>query len=418
MRYHAKAVAFALVLLPIAACQPTASVQMDAATVEADLQRQLIEAEPGTEIILPEGTFQFARSLSLNDTPGITLRGAGKGKTVLSFENQVEGAEGLLVKSVSDITLEGFSVVDSKGDAIKVQASENVILRDLETTWTGGQLPTNGGYGLYPVSSTNVLVEDCEASYASDAGIYVGQSTNVVVRNNYVHHNVAGLEIENTINGEVYDNLARYNTGGMLIFDMPDLPQPNGDRIKFYNNRMEENNSENFAPKGSVVATIPPGSGMIIMAHSNIEAYDNAIVDHKTVGIAINSWLLTGLPFESDAFDPFSTNIHIHDNEIITGSGPTDMSTEFGQLISAMSGGAPLDIAIDGIFSPAAVSAEGMPQGFCFQNNGEGMNFLNLNAGMNPDPMAMMVNKSADATPFDCSLPSFDTSDHDQWLAE
>lgn len=400
-------------------CQPASnSVQLDAATLEEQLQRMLIEAEPGTEILLPEGTFQFARSLSLNDTPGITIRGAGKGVTVLSFEGQVEGAEGLLIKNVTGITLEGFTVSDSRGDAIKVQASENVVLRDLETTWTGGQLPTNGGYGLYPVSSTNVLIEQCEASYASDAGIYVGQSTNVVVRDNYVHHNVAGLEIENTIVGEVYDNLARYNTGGMLIFDMPDLPQPNGDRIKFYNNVMEENNSENFAPKGSVVATIPPGSGMIIMAHSNIEAFNNTIRDHKTVGIAINSWLLTGLPFESEQFDPFSSNIYIHDNEVVSAAGPSDMSTEFGQLLSAMTGGQPVDLAIDGIFNPATLSESGMPTGFCFQNNGDDVGFINLNAGMDPSPAGMMMNRSSDLGPFDCALPAFDTSEHDRWLME
>ena len=169
---------------------------------------------------------------------------------------------------MTDLTLEGFTVADSKGDAIKIQGCTNVIMRDLETTWTNGKLETNGAYGLYPVSSTNVLMEDCEASFAMDAGIYVGQSSNVVVRNNYVHDNVAGLEIENTINGEVYNNKAVGNTGGMLIFDMPDLPQANGDRIKFYNNVMENNNGENFAPKGMVVSTIPPGSGMIIMSHS------------------------------------------------------------------------------------------------------------------------------------------------------
>ncbi|MCH7864386.1 MAG: right-handed parallel beta-helix repeat-containing protein, partial [Proteobacteria bacterium] len=141
----------------------------------------------------------------------------------MSFLDQIEGAEGILIKNVKGLTLQGFTVSDTKGDAIKVQGCSNVVMRDLEATWTNGKLPTNGAYGLYPVSSTNVLIEKCEASFAMDAGIYVGQSVNVVVRDNFVHDNVAGLEIENTINGEVYRNIARHNTGGMLIFDMPDL---------------------------------------------------------------------------------------------------------------------------------------------------------------------------------------------------
>jgi len=36
---------------------------------------------------------------------------------------------------------------------------------------TGGLSETNGGYGLYPVLSKNVLSEDCIARDASDAGI-------------------------------------------------------------------------------------------------------------------------------------------------------------------------------------------------------------------------------------------------------
>ncbi|MEM7289661.1 MAG: parallel beta-helix domain-containing protein [Pseudomonadota bacterium] len=407
-----------LFALLFTACEPLATEPqpLDPETLVDELQRRLIEAEEGDEIILPEGTFNFNRSLSLNDTPGVTIKGAGKGKTILSFKEQIEGAEGMLIKNVNGITLEGFTVADSKGDAIKVQGSENVVMRDLETTWTSGRLSTNGAYGLYPVSSTNVLIENCEASYAMDAGIYVGQSRNVVVRNNLVHNNVAGLEIENTIVGEVYDNIARNNTGGMLIFDMPDLPQANGDRIKFYNNLMEDNNGENFAPKGMVVSTIPPGSGMIIMSHSNIEAYGNTIRNHKTLGIAVNSWLFTGVPYESEDFDPFSSNIYLHDNEITDNQGPTDQTTDYGQLFTGILGGEPVDLIVDGIFHPASINDAGMPQGYCFKNNGD-ISFVNLNAGMGGAPEEMMANKSGDMSPFDCELPPFDTSEHNAWLA-
>ena len=168
-----------------------------------DLQKQLIEAEEGAVVEMPEGTFEFTRPLSFQDVPNVTIKGAGKGKTILSFKGQIEGGEGLIVKAANGITLQGFTVQDSKGDAIKVQGCKNVTLRDLETTWTTGKSVDNGGYGLYPVTCTNVLMEDCEASYAMDAGIYVGQSINVVVRNNLAHNNVAGIEIENTINAEV-----------------------------------------------------------------------------------------------------------------------------------------------------------------------------------------------------------------------
>ena len=407
-----------LILTAFACSQQSSDTEtLTSSDLADDLQRRLIEAQEGEEILLPAGTFEFQRSISLNDIPNVTIKGAGKGKTILSFINQIEGAEGMLIKNVNGITLEGFTIADSKGDAIKVQGCENVIMRDLEVTWTQGKLSTNGAYGLYPVSSKNILMEKCEASYAMDAGIYVGQSTNVIVRDNYVHNNVAGLEIENTINGEVYNNLAKYNTGGMLIFDMPDLPQANGDKIKFYNNIMEDNNGENFAPEGMVVSTIPPGSGMIIMSHSNIEAYNNTINNHKTLGMAVNSWLFTGVPFKSEEFDPYCSNINLHDNKIYGNVGPTDTTTEYGQLLTAILGGEPVDLITDGIFKPSSFDEKGIPSGYCFKNNGDDLKFVNLNAGLGVSPEEIMKNMSTDISLFDCDLPVFDTSEHDQWLA-
>lgn len=70
---------------------------------------------------------------------------------------------------------------------------------------------------------TNVLIEGCTAIGASDAGIYVGQSKNIIVRNSRAYHNVAGIEIENSLMADVYDNESTENTGGVLVFDLPDL---------------------------------------------------------------------------------------------------------------------------------------------------------------------------------------------------
>lgn len=417
MKLHLLGALFVVLLAMACADEAKMPETMDPATLTADLQERLINAQDGEMILLPEGSFSFQRELSLNDIPNVTIKGAGKGKTILSFKEQLEGAQGMLIKNVKNITLEGFTVADSKGDAIKIQDCEGVIMRDLEATWTNGKLPTNGAYGLYPVSCKNVLMEHCEASFAMDAGIYVGQSRNVVVRDNYVHDNVAGLEIENTIVGEVYNNVARNNTGGMLIFDMPDLPQANGDKIKFYNNQMDSNNGENFAPQGMVVSTIPPGSGMIIMAHSNIEMHNNVIKNHKTLGVAVNSWLFTGVKFESEAYDPFCSNIYIHDNEISGNQGPADTTTPYGQLLTAILGGKPVDLITDGIFKPGSVDETGRPTGYCFRNNGTQLTFINLNAGMGTTPEALAENLSTDISLFDCELPIFDTSEHDQWLA-
>ena len=181
--------------------------------VYQQLQEQLITAEPGSTIEIPPGTFEFDRPLSLDGISNITIRGAGMDATVLSFKYQKAGAEGLRITADS-VTLEGFTILDTKGDAIKLQDCNGIIIRKVKTSWSGGADESNGGYGLYPVSSTDVLIESCEASYASDAGIYVGQCTDVIVRNCYAHENVAGIEIENLNSASkkpsVYEIIALY----------------------------------------------------------------------------------------------------------------------------------------------------------------------------------------------------------------
>ena len=81
---------------------------------------------------------------------------------------------------------------------LRVEDATDVHLHHIEVTWSEPESTDNGAYGLYPVLSRNVLMEFCEASNASDAGIYLGQSQNAIVRNNVARGNVAGIEIENS----------------------------------------------------------------------------------------------------------------------------------------------------------------------------------------------------------------------------
>ncbi len=185
--------------------------------VYAEIQQALLEAQPGDTVLLPKGQFEFDRPLSLEGVANVTLLGAGMDQTIFSFKGQKTGAEGLRI-TADQVVLEGFTVVDSKGDAIKLIDCDGITIRSVKTTWSGGSQPSNGGYGLYPVSSKNVLIEKCEAWYASDAGIYVGQCEDVIVRNNLASGNVAGIEIENCTRSTVYHNTAEGNTGGILIF--------------------------------------------------------------------------------------------------------------------------------------------------------------------------------------------------------
>ena len=200
------------------------------------LQRQLILAEDGDTIRLAAGTFQIAGTLSLEGKNSIHIQGAGMDQTVLSFKGQTEGAEGLRVSNAQRIVLEDFTVQDAKGDAIKTMNVDGITFRRVKAEWTGAPRAENGAYGLYPVLCQNVLIEQCVAIGASDAGIYVGQSKHIVVRQSRAYHNVAGIEIENSQMADVYDNEATENTGGILVFDLPDLVQKKGGNVRVFNN--------------------------------------------------------------------------------------------------------------------------------------------------------------------------------------
>ena len=285
-------------------------------------QAAMIKAKPGDIIEFGAGRFDFRATLSL-DVSGVTVRGQGPGKTMLSFKDQGQGTggEGLLITSKEDVTIEDLAVEDARGDAIKAQGTRRIVFRNVRAEWTGGPKETNGGYGFYPVLCNDVVIEGCKAIGASDAGIYVGQSENIVVRRNTVEKNVAGIEIENSTRADVYENLATDNSGGILVFTMPDLPQKDGRLCRVFRNRVLANNHENFAPKGNTVASVPPGTGVMILANDQVEVFDNTIEQNQTTGLSVVSYMIMDKPMTDANYDPFCEAIHVHDNRFASNGG-------------------------------------------------------------------------------------------------
>ena len=334
-----------------------------ASDIEKDLQIQFILAEPGDTIIIPQGIHQIKGTLSIDGKKDIIIRGFGMDKSILSFSNQEEGAQGLSITNSSNITLEYFSVKDTKGDAIKTQYVDGIIFRGITVEWSGGPKPTNGAYGLYPVQCSNILIEFCVAIGASDAGIYVGQSREIIVRNSKAFHNVAGIEIENSINAEVYENHSYENTGGILVFDLPGLVQTKGDNVHIYQNLIENNNIDNFAPPGNIVGKVLPGTGVMILAANNVHVYDNTIRNNKSVGTGIVSYYITEEAMTDKTYNPYTSNIHVYNNTYERQVSLPTLDYEIGQLIAIKYGRTIPDIIYDGMQDPKETI------GLCLQNN-------------------------------------------------
>lgn len=366
---------------------------------EEVLMAQLLDAQPGDVITIPEGKFPITRSLSLT-VDGVTIRGAGMDKSILSFKGQVSGAEGLLV-TASDFTIEGLAIEDTIGDALKISEGNNITIRGVRTEWTDGYKTENGAYGIYPVQTTNVLMEDNVAIGASDAGIYVGQSANVIVRRNRAEWNVAGIEIENTVDADVYKNVATNNTGGILVFNMPNLPQL-GERTRVFNNRVVDNNTENFGHEGTPVASVPAGSGIVITSNDKVEVFDNEIRNNQTANIIISSVFSTnysGLSAQPN-YDPYPEGIYIYGNTL-EGGGDSPDGLDLKTLKTMMFGinGSFPDVLWDGFVNPDKVVNGKLPvnQRICIEDSSVGI--------INVDGPNEFANPNTEDADHRCTLP-------------
>ena len=306
------------------------------------LQEALIVAEPGDVVQLGAGRFALTDGLSL-DVNGVTLRGAGMEATILDFTGQKGAGEGLLVTS-DQVTLRDFAVENSHGDGIKSKGADDIVYYRVRVTWTGGPLETNGAYGIYPVESTGVLIDGCKVSGASDAGIYVGQSKAITIRYSLAEYNVAGIEIENSRDALVTGNLVTRNTGGILVFDLPNLPVMGGGNVSITQNLVVGNDTPNFAPKGNIVASVRRGTGIMIMANDDVRTRDNQIDGNPTAAIMVISY---PNKFADARYNPTPRQIWIGESSF--GRNGYDPQIDGAQQLLSAFGGALPPVLWDGI---------------------------------------------------------------------
>ncbi|GMV95124.1 MAG: hypothetical protein AMXMBFR82_49020 [Candidatus Hydrogenedentota bacterium] len=244
--------------------------------VGQSIQEAVDRAQPGDRVEVHPGVYNEDVTV---ERSGITLAGVEKNGEWPVFEGKSELADAVQV-SGADFTIENFIIRNYQGNGVVANKTRNVTFRNLT-------IDNAGLYGVYPVECEGVLVEGCVVSRISDAGIYVGQSRDIIVRNNEVFNNVAGIEIENSVNAIVSNNSAHHNTGGILVFVLPNNPSKVGDNCRVVNNRIWSNNHENFGKPGSTVSHIPPGTGILVMAADRTEITQNWIADNQTYGVTV-----------------------------------------------------------------------------------------------------------------------------------
>ncbi|MET0754760.1 MAG: parallel beta-helix domain-containing protein, partial [Pseudoxanthomonas sp.] len=202
------------------------------------------------------------------------------------------------------------------------------------------------------------------------------------------------------INADVYENVATKNTGGILVFNMPNLTQQGGN-IRVFNNKVFANNTENFGAKGTPVASVPAGSGMVVNANDDVEIFDNEISDNATANFIISSVYSTGYKDSSMAkdFDPYPERIYVHGNKVSGGGdSPDGMDLKALKLALYGLGGNFPDVLWDGYYNKdrkVGGKAAAGPE-ICLRD---------VSGVINADGPGGYKNPSKDGKPFECDLP-------------
>ena len=302
------------------------------------IQAAVAQARSGDLIRVYPGTYKETVYI---DKENISLQGMiqdGKWPT-LDGEKELNDA---LLYSGNGILIENFKIVNYKGNGVMGQAGNNFVIRN---NW----VLDAGVYGIFPEFGKNGLIEHNILTGIEDAAIYVGMCDNVDVRHNEVYGNVAGIEIENSRHVLVENNHSYNNTGGILVFITPGLPIKTCYDVIVRNNFVNDNNHVNFGAPGSLVAGIPSGTGILVMAADQVTIENNIITGNNNAGITVTDLAYGANTANDPEVEPNPDRLVILDNIMIdNGNSPvgelkalmmTKLSTR-GPDIVAVGGGA------------------------------------------------------------------------------
>ena len=290
------------------------------ATDTMSLEQAFADVKSNQTICIEPGTYTPSRQLGVASATGVTVMGTDpdREKVVLDFDG-VSG-KGIFI-TANDFTLKNVWIKNTSDNGVEAK-NQKSHFDNIKVSWDRGPDTMNGRYGIYPTHCSETIVENSEVTDASDAGLYVGQCTKAIIRNNKVHTNVAGIEVENSVDADVYGNEVFDNAGGILALLESGLDLTKNENVLFRDNNVHDNNHVNFAHAGSTVSNVPSGTGIMVLGSNKVAIRGNTVKNNNTAGVLVVGANVFGLldiltgsapPPQTD-IDPFSRNVYIHGN--------------------------------------------------------------------------------------------------------
>jgi parallel beta-helix repeat protein len=269
-------------------------------------------AAPGDKLLIAPGDYVEEVTVDKANLAIVGCGGATNQRPRILPPDPEPRGNAFSASNVNGLLFQSLDFFNQRANHVFVAGANGVTMRDIR-----GDGNRRTRYAVFPVRSNNVLVELCDVLNHSDAPIYVGQSSTIVVRFNTIRKGVSAIEIENSGNAQVYGNYAAGNTAGLLVFKDPDLPVQLAQCHDVHHNLFENNNEPNFG--AGTVAGVPTGTGILVISSDTTPYSYNIMRGNDTVGFFLTDQIIAefGPPFSADE----STDGNWVFNNVMLGNG-------------------------------------------------------------------------------------------------